>query len=106
MKKGVDRITQPLYKGSSTRGAAPPNKETTMTNFAAFEVYCTEDKFWAMHDCFDDVRNPDTFKDFPEDSTPNAVKVKANNRSVTFSVDADDAFTMAWANFMVDCWNK
>jgi hypothetical protein len=80
--------------------------EIYMTDFTTFEVHCTEDKFWAMHDCFDDVRDPDTFKHFPEDSSPNAVKVKASNRSVTFSVDANDAFTMAWANFMVACWNK
>jgi hypothetical protein len=35
MKKGVDRISQPLYKGSSARGSAPPNKETTMTTYQA-----------------------------------------------------------------------
>ena len=77
-----------------------------MTKFATFEVFCTEDKFWAMHDGAMHDCNPDTFKDFPEDSTPNAVKVKFSNRSVTFSVDTNDAVTMAWANFMVNCWNK
>jgi hypothetical protein len=114
MKKGVDRITQPLYKGSSTRGDAPPNKETNMTNFTAFEVYCTEDKFWAVNEFFcDHVECDERFADVKEQYADHDVEVynvkyksDRNRHSVKFAVRSDHAYSMMFANFMVDCWNK
>jgi hypothetical protein len=82
-----------------------------MTNFTAFEVYCTEDKFWAMHECFNDElecnqRMAHVAKAYPDAFNPEVFKVKASNRSVTFFVKTDDAYSMEFANHMVRCWNK
>jgi hypothetical protein len=50
MKKGVDRINLPLYKGTSTRGAAPPNKETTMNYQIGQKVWVRNS--WQDADCW------------------------------------------------------
>lgn len=76
-----------------------------MTDFATFEVFCTEDKFWAMHDCYSDVcgRNEDFSQNEREVTTFN---VKSNRRSVTFSVNTNDAYSMEFAADMTRRWNK
>lgn len=76
-----------------------------MTDFATFEVFCTADKFCAMHDCYSDVceRNEDFAENERHVKTFN---VRFNRRSVTFSVNTNDAYSMEFAADMTRRWNK
>lgn len=85
-----------------------------MTKFAAFEVFCTEDKFWAVQECFSDLVECDerlaNFATFYTDDEVEVFNVKVpvegKRHSVKFSVKQDDSYSMLFANYMVDCWNK
>ena len=85
-----------------------------MTKFARFEVFCTTDKFWAMQEFFcDHVECDERFADVAAFYTDHEVEVfnvkvpvEGNRHSVKFSVKQDDSYSMMFANFMVDCWNK
>ena len=93
------------YKGTSARGSAPPIRRMIMTDFTTFQVFCTEDKFWAMHDCFSDVceRNEDFSENEREVRTFN---VSFTHNYVTFSVDTNDAFSMEFAAHMMRSWRN
>ncbi len=73
--------------------------------YQTFTVRCTQDKFEAVRDCFDDVCENPKFSNRSQCWTVTTSREKFDSRTTSFRVRTDDEYSMEFANFMVARWS-